>query len=127
MAVVELNMQPRPVPSSPNVGAAAVRQGNQQQAKAPVSAEQSVQQQVTNTEAKVSEKALRDAVGQANIEMAMTNESISFGFEKKLGLLFVQVTDSNSGEVIREIPSREFIAHRVAMREMVGLLLDKQA
>lgn len=125
MAAIEM-MQSTPVLSSPNVGAAGVRPGSQA-TRAPVSTEQSTQQNVQTAERQVSSEELRRAVDEANREMASSNEAISFGYEEKLGMLYVQVTDSNSGEVVREIPSKDFIAHRVAMREMIGMLLDKQA
>jgi flagellar protein FlaG len=75
----------------------------------------------------VSEHELKQAVHQANQSFAGSNESVSFTYEEKLGQLFVQITDSTSGEVIREVPSKEFIQHQVAMKELAGLLLDKQA
>jgi len=128
MAVIEMNnIQARPVPSAPNMSAAVVRQITPQQVQDLVSAEQSVQKNIMNIEPEVSEKALQVAVSQANMEVASNSESVTFGYEKQLGLLYVQVTDNDSGKVVREIPSKDFIAHRVAMREMVGLLLDKQA
>jgi len=75
----------------------------------------------------VSEQELKQVVQQANRSFAGSNESVSFTYEEKLGQLFVQITDSTSGEVIREVPSKEFIQHQVAMKELVGLFLDKQA
>jgi len=67
------------------------------------------------------------AVVQANAQVAGFNESISFRFVKELGQLVVQVTDKNSGEVVRQIPSKEFIAQQIASKAFLGLLLDKQA
>ena len=127
MAAIEMNVQSSPVLSSPNVGTASARVGSPQVQSQPVRTEQSVQQNVKSAERKVSEQEIRQEVAKANVEIAGSNEAISFGYEAKLGLLYVQVTDANSGEVIREIPSKDFIQHRVAMREMIGLLLDKQA
>ena len=127
MAVIEMNTQARPVPSAPNMAAAVVRQVTPQQVQSPVSVEQSVQKNIMITEPEVSEQDLKAAVAQANVDMAGNSESVTFGYEKQLGLLYVQVVDNDSGEVVREIPSKGFIAHRIAMREMVGLLLDKQA
>jgi flagellar protein FlaG len=75
----------------------------------------------------VSEQELKQAIQQANQSFAGSNEAVSFTYEEKLGQLFVQITDRASGEVIREVPSKEFIQHQVAMKELVGLLLDKQA
>jgi len=120
MAAIEL-MQSNSVLSSPNMGSAGVRPAVQP-TKAPVSSEQNVQA----AQRKETEQEVRQAVEQANFEISMNNEDISFGYEKRLGMLYVQVTDKSSGEVVREIPSKEFIQHKVAMREMVGLLLDKQ-
>ena len=73
------------------------------------------------------ERDVQKAISEATSAFAGANESVSFSYEKRLGLLYVQVTDNQSGEVIREIPSKDFIKHRIAMREMVGLMLDKQA
>ncbi|EAU55673.1 flagellar protein FlaG [Mariprofundus ferrooxydans] len=105
------------------MGAAVVRSGNQQQATPPVSAEQAQ----AKPEQKASLKDVQQAVQQANASLPGSNEAISFGYEEKLGQLYVQVTDKHSGAVIREIPSKEFIQHSVFMREMIGLLLDRKA
>jgi len=67
------------------------------------------------------------AVAQANTQVAGLHENISFGFVKELGQLVVQVTDENSGEVIRQFPSKEFIANQIAAKAFLGMLLDKQA
>ena len=100
----------------------------------PQAASQPAQTQAVTTqlaqnqpEPMVSEQELKQVIQQANQSFAGSNESVSFTFEEKLGQLFVQITDSTSGEVIREVPSKEFIQHQVAMKELVGLLLDKQA
>jgi len=127
MAAIEMNVQSSPVLSSPNVGTASAKVGSPQVSRQPVPAEQNVQQNVKSMERKVSEQEIRQQVAKANVEIAGSNENISFGYAEKLGQLFVQVTDAKSGEVIREIPSKDFIQHRLAMREMIGLLLDKKA
>jgi len=120
-------MQSSPVLSSPNVGTASVRLGNPQQISSPVSAKQEVQTQIQNNiEQQTTTQDIQKAIQQANQVLSRSSESIAFGYEEKLGQLFVTVTDKNSGEVIREIPSKDFIQHKVFMKEMVGLLLDKQ-
>ncbi len=63
----------------------------------------------------------------SNNALLNSNESISFGYEKRLGLLYVQVQDKSTGEVLREIPSKDFIRHALAMKESIGLILDKKA
>ncbi len=73
------------------------------------------------------EKEIRKAVRQANIDFAGANQKIGFTYEEKLGQIFVQVLDKHTGKVIKEIPPKEFIRHQVAMREFLGMLLDRKA
>lgn len=129
MSVISTNVPTAPVLPSPNMGAAGVRSGNQQQASTPVSAEQVVQNSgsTNNSGQNVSLKDVQKAVAQANAQLAGSNESISFGYEEQLGQLVVQVTDKKSGAVIRQLPSKDFIQHQIFMREMIGLFLDKKA
>jgi len=124
MTVINANAYASPVLPSPNVGAAVARSGNQQQATPSVSAEQIVQ---NNVEQKISVQDVQKAVQYANAQMAGSNENISFGYEEQLGQLVVQVTDKASGNVIRQLPSKNFIQHQIFMREMIGLFLDKKA
>ena len=108
------------MPTSGSVRATAQTAVSVPMVKPQVSAPKSAQ------EKPVTEQQVKQAVSKANAMFAGSNESVAFHYEKKLGLLYVQVTDTQSGEVIREIPSKDFINHRLAMREMVGLILDKQ-
>ncbi|MDQ6986369.1 MAG: flagellar protein FlaG [Mariprofundaceae bacterium] len=100
-------------------------------AKVGMSASQNVTQKATQNapvqQEKVSEKSVQQAVAQANIEIAGGNEKIGFGYEKRLGQLYVQVLDKDTGEVIKEIPPKEFIEHQVFMKELAGILLDRNA
>jgi len=76
----------------------------------------------------VQEKDVQQAINQANETLALqgSNESIAFTYEAKLGQLYVQIKDQTTGDVVREIPSKDFIKHQIAIREMIGLLLDKK-
>ena len=75
------------------------------------------------------QKSVEQAINQANqmLATAGSNETISFVYEAKLNQLYVKIIDQNSGAVVREIPSKGFIRHQIALREMIGLILDKQA
>jgi flagellar protein FlaG len=81
----------------------------------------------TSSAQPISVKDVQQAISEVTNSLGKANESIGFSYEKKLGQLFVLVTDSSSGEVIREVPSKDFIKHKLAMQEMIGLLLDKKA
>ncbi|BBP92605.1 hypothetical protein BsIDN1_62230 [Bacillus safensis] len=46
--------------------------------------------------------------------------------EKKLNEYYVKVVDNQTDEVIREIPSKEWLDFYAAMTEIVGLFVDKK-
>jgi len=116
------------VTSSPSVDVRKASPAPQQQATLPSQAQAQAQAQVREQKP-VTEQEVKQAVEQANREMKNLgpSETIGFGYEEKLNQIYVQIKDTKSGEVIREIPSREFIEHKIAMREMIGLILDKKA
>lgn len=70
--------------------------------------------------------AVMEAVRRANSEHATLKERIGFGYEERLGQLYVKVIDRVTGKVIKEVPPKEFLEHRAAMRELIGLILDKK-
>jgi flagellar protein FlaG len=96
------------------------------QVKVPVSNEPSLKVQQDAQKRQPTEQEVQQAVAEANSKFSGPNEKIAFGYEKRLNMLIVQVQDRNTGEVVREIPPQEFIDFKVAMRERIGLLLDKQ-
>ncbi len=93
----------------------------------PASTQQQTEPKQQATTTKVSEKEVQQAIAEIISNIAGVNESIGFGYEEKLGQLYVLVTDKQSSEVIREVPSKDFIKHKLAMQEMIGLLLDRKA
>jgi flagellar protein FlaG len=71
--------------------------------------------------------ALKTFLDKINQQLADSNRSIRFNYDKSVNQLTVQVVDSATGEVVRQIPSRAMIAHEVAMRQYIGLLLNRKA
>ncbi len=72
---------------------------------------------------------VRQAIKTANTEVKKTGSDIRFSYSDVLGQLVVQVVDSTSGEVIGQIPSREFIAAVAAFRQMAdatGFILNRK-
>jgi len=101
----------------------------QPQVNVQAKAEPSSQPKTTaqTSEQPITENDVKKAIQEVVANLPNSHESIGFNYEEKLGQLYVQVTDSVSGDVIREVPSKDFIKHKLAMQEMIGLLLDKQA
>jgi len=126
MAVISPITTQAPVVSTPMVGApvAAPTKAVQQRVVPQQSSAQNSQK-----EAAITEKSVQNAVNQANQMLASvgSNETISFAYEEKLNQLYVKIVDQQSGAVVREIPSKDFIRHQIALREMIGLILDKKA
>jgi len=50
--------------------------------------------------------------------------SVKFAFNDKLGEVYVNVIDKDSGEVIRQLPSKEALKLKEAMKEYVGSIFD---
>jgi len=76
----------------------------------------------------MSDSSVKSAIKQANVMLkaqVQMDPSVSFGYEVKLGQLFVQIHDGKTQQVIGEFPSKSARSLQIAMNEMVGLLLDK--
>lgn len=69
------------------------------------------------------QKALED-VAKAVAPMA---QSLQFSVDKDLGRTVVKVLDTETNEVIRQIPSEEVVAISKAVDKLKGLLLKQQA
>jgi flagellar protein FlaG len=128
MAVISPITTQAPVASTPMVGSPAPSTASVQQKVVPQQASDSVVN-IQKKEPVVTEKSVQEAVNTANqmLANAGSNETISFAYEEKLNQLYVKIVDQNSGAVVREIPSKDFIRHQIALREMIGLILDKKA
>ena len=123
MTAINTTIQASPVFSSPASSVAAVRSGGAQ-ASAPVVTEQIPRQ---SSGGQPSVRDVEQAVKQANASLRGSNESITFGYEEKLGELVVQISDKSTGKVIQQLPSKDFIQFQLHMRAMIGLFLDKKA
>ena len=54
------------------------------------------------------------------------NVNLQFSVHQASGQVIVAVTDRESGELIREIPSREMLKLSAKLEEMMGLLFDQK-
>lgn len=75
---------------------------------------------------KVSEAFIRKAVDKANSTMKIQNRSVEFKVHEKTHDIIVKVIDSDTKEVIREIPSEKILDMFAAMLEQAGLLVDER-
>ena len=54
------------------------------------------------------------------------NLDISFGYNKKIDRVTINITDKNSGEIIRKLPSEEAVKFAEGMQDIIGKLFDKK-
>lgn len=61
-----------------------------------------------------------------NTFLGSANTQLRFKFHEGLNEYYVTIIDSKTDEVIREIPSKKLMDIHAAMREFVGLLVDRK-
>lgn len=64
---------------------------------------------------------------QLNVEMNPLNLSVRFGYNDKIGEMFVSVFEKDSNKLLRKFPTDEAIDLMAKMREINGIIFDKQA
>lgn len=72
------------------------------------------------------ENELRELSKKLNDEMKRVGTDLNFSYNENIPGLKVTVKESNSDKVIREIPSKEAIELMKRMREVIGVIFDKQ-
>lgn len=72
------------------------------------------------------ENELRDLSKKLNDEMKKVGTDINFSYDENIPGLMVTVKEANGDKVIREIPSKEAIELMKRMREVIGVIFDKQ-
>ena len=55
-----------------------------------------------------------------------TSTNVKFQLHEKLDVYYVQVIDSTTDEVLREIPNKKFLDMYASMAELAGLIVDEK-
>lgn len=79
-----------------------------------------------NTERVMPTEQAEIMVESMNNFLTSANSQLKFVFHNELNEYYVTIIDSNTDEVIREIPSKKLMDIHAAMREFVGLLVDRK-
>jgi uncharacterized FlaG/YvyC family protein len=56
-----------------------------------------------------------------------SGRQLDFAVNERFKELIVQVKDSKSGEVLKEIPSKEFMDLRERLNDLIGMFIDEKA
>lgn len=68
-------------------------------------------------------KTMTDSI---NKFLQSTDSHLRFEFHEELNEYYVTIVNSDTDEVIREIPSKKLMDVHAAMKEFVGLLVDQK-
>lgn len=73
-----------------------------------------------------STRMVRMAVDKANRQMSSRDTTLKFEAHEKSGDFIVRIIDTNTKEIIREIPSEKILDMVANMLEMAGILVDER-
>jgi len=76
--------------------------------------------------ANISPEEVTQAVDEMNDFLGSINRNLSFSFDEDSGDSIITIKDSESDEVIRQIPSEELLVLRKKMDYVVGILFDEK-
>lgn len=82
--------------------------------------------ELLNSEGKPKKEAYQTAVNKLNEFMASTNKSSKFIFHEGLEKYYVEIVDSQTEEVVKEIPPKELLDAYYEMQKLVGKIFDTQ-
>jgi len=78
----------------------------------------------TDIQEPLSASEMTETVKEMNSLLGDMNRNLSFSIDEQLGQDVIVVKDSESEEVIRQIPSEELVILRKKMDDVVGILFD---
>ncbi len=70
---------------------------------------------------------VKETTDSLNEMSSLLKYGIKFAYDDKVSEMLVNVIEKETNRVIRQIPSKEILAMRARMAEMVGLLVDQKA
>lgn len=77
-------------------------------------------------EKKVDEKAIKRLTGKFNEVLSILNTRLKFSVHESTNTIVVQILDSESGEVLKEVPSTKFLELVSKLGEYVGFMIDEK-
>jgi len=70
---------------------------------------------------------IQQAIGMLNEQMIATKRGLGFSYDTSKNTPVIRVTDSNSGELVRQIPSEEVLKFAHHIDALKGMLYNKIA
>ena len=70
---------------------------------------------------------LQKAIDQLNDQMKDKNRDLSFSLDDRINRTIITVKKLDTGEMVRQIPSEDFVKLAHSLEDMKGLLFNKQS
>ena len=74
----------------------------------------------------ITKEMIVNKVESMNEFLQPTTTNVKFQLHEKLDIYYVQVIDSKTDEVLREIPNKKFLDMYASMAELAGLIVDEK-
>jgi len=85
-----------------------------------------IEQNVQDEEQVVSKEKMHQVVDSINEIFEINNKSLKFVYHEGLKEYFVQLVDSETDEVVKEIPPKKLIDAYYEMQKLVGMIIDEK-
>ncbi|HEY4567615.1 flagellar protein FlaG [Planococcaceae bacterium Storch 2/2-2] len=79
-----------------------------------------------NQDEQLSKELARQMTDGMNRFLQTVDTQLRFKYHDKLNEYYVTIVDSKTDKVVREIPSKKLMDIHAAMREFIGLLVDRK-
>lgn len=88
--------------------------------------EQKFKSERTIEKEEITKKMVKDKVDGMNEFLEPTKTAVKFQLHEKLNEYYVQVIDSITDEVLKEIPNKKFLDMYASMTELMGIIVDEK-
>ena len=69
---------------------------------------------------------IQDILAKANENLSLLNTNIRFGYNDKIDSMFINVTERDTGNIIRKIPTEQAMKLTEHFRDIIGMIFDKK-
>ncbi|MEL4024111.1 flagellar protein FlaG [Lysinibacillus endophyticus] len=85
-----------------------------------------IEKQNQDDEQLITKEKLHQAVDSINEIFEINNKNLKFVYHEGLKQYFVQLVDTNTEEVVREIPPKKLLDAFYEMQKLVGMIVDEK-
>ncbi len=80
--------------------------------------------QAVATSRPIQREEVEQAAAELDKVLKQTKGDLSVSVDKTTGVMVVKITDSTTGEIVKQIPPQELMEADISMSKIIGLLID---